>query len=269
MSRIAAQFKRLNDEGRKGFIPFLTAGDPDLETSLAIALSLARQADVIELGVPFSDPMADGPVIQRSSQRAVNNGTSLRDVIKLASKIRNKSEVPVVLFSYYNPLLNFGVDDFCRVGADAGVDGVLLTDVIDDEALDLSDRLAAFDIDLISLVSPTTADARLANICSHARGFLYAVSRNAITGQQETTSGYAADLVQRVRALTDLPVAVGFGISTGQQIADVWEFADAAVVGSAIVSEIERASRPSDAVSMVDSLLERLLPRVAKKGAEN
>ena len=269
MSRIAAGFKQLRDEGRKGFIPFLTAGDPDLETSLSIALRLAERADVIELGVPFSDPMADGPVIQRSSQRAVNNGTSLLDVIRLASQIRDKSDVPVVLFSYYNPVLSFGVADFCRASADAGVDGVLLTDVIDDEALDLSQRLAAFKLDLISLVSPTTGDARLANICNHARGFIYAVSRNGTTGEQETTSSSAANLVQRVRALTDLPVAVGFGISTGEQIAEVWGFADAAVVGSSIVAEIERASMSSDAVSRVDSLLERLLPRVAKKGAEN
>jgi tryptophan synthase alpha chain len=269
MSRIAARFEKLKSEGRKGFIPFLTAGDPELDISLAIALRLAERADVIELGVPFSDPMADGPVIQRSSQRAVDNGTSLKDVIRLASQIRQRSDVPVVLFSYYNPVLSFGLEDFFHAAADAGVDGIILTDVIDEEALTISLELAAFGIDLISLVSPTTTDERLTNICQHARGFIYAVSRNGTTGQQETSSASAATLVKRVRPRTDLPVAVGFGISTREQITDVWEFADAAVVGSAIVAEIERAPNRSDVISRVDSLLEGLLPGVAKTGAEN
>jgi tryptophan synthase alpha chain len=270
MSRIAARFERLKAAGRKGFIPFVTAGDPDLSTSLSIVLKLCvRGAVIIELGVPFSDPMADGPVIQRSSQRAVDNGTTLRDVLSLASQIRKTSDVPLVLFSYFNPILSFGLDNFYRVAAEAGIDGVLLTDVIDEEAAVLSKDLADVGVDLISLVSPTTTDARLQNICSQARGFIYAVSRNGTTGQQAETSSIAEELVRRTRQCTDLPVAVGFGISSRQQIEDVWQYADAAVVGSAIVNEMEKADDPSDAVARVDLFIGQLLPQVAKKGVEN
>ena len=270
MSRIAAQFERLRIENRKGFIPFVTAGDPDLATSLSIVLKLAEKgANIVELGVPFSDPMADGPVIQRSSQRAVENGISLRDVLLLATQIRETSEVPLVLFSYFNPILAYGIDDFCRAAADAGIDGVLLTDVIDDEAAILSHKLGNVGIDLISLVAPTTTDIRLQGICDHARGFVYAVSRNGTTGQQDQTGSAAEVLVARTRRYTDLPVAVGFGISTSQHIADVWKYADAVVVGSAIVAEIEKAEKPSEAIATVELFVDELLPEVAKKGAEN
>jgi tryptophan synthase alpha chain len=268
MSRIAARFARLGNENRKGFIPFVTAGDPDLSTSLSIVLKLAEKgADIVELGVPFGDPMADGPVIQRSSQRAVGKGVSIRDVLQLAAEIRERSAVPLVLFSYFNPVLAFGTSDFCRQAADAGIDGVLLTDVIGDEAQIVSDKLAGVGIDLISLVAPTTTDRRLQDICEHARGFVYAVSRNGTTGQQDQSSASAVDLVERIRKHSDLPVAVGFGISTRRQIADVWKYADAAVVGSAIVAEIEKAEKPSDAVAAVELFVDQLLPEVAKKGA--
>jgi tryptophan synthase alpha chain len=268
MSRIAARFACLRNENRKGFIPFVTAGDPDLSTSLSIVFKLAEKgADIVELGVPFSDPMADGPVIQRSSQRAVEKGVSLRDVLQLAGQIRERSEVPLVLFSYFNPVLAFGMNDFCREAADAGIDGVLITDVIGDEAQIVSDKFAGVGIDLISLVAATTTDRRLRDICEHARGFVYAVSRNGTTGQQDQSSASAQDLVVRVGRYTNLPVAVGFGISTRRQIADVWKYADAAVVGSAIVAEIEKAEKPSDAVAAVELLVDQLLPEVAKKGA--
>lgn len=267
MSRIGQRFKDLRARGRKGFIPFVTAGDPDLATSRVICLRLAeRGADVIELGVPFSDPMADGPTIQRSSQRALEKGVSLTDVLRLAGDIRKQSEVAIVLFSYFNPIMRMGIDKFAVAAKDAGVGGLLLTDVIDDEAAAISTRLAEHDIDLISLVAPTSTDERLEAISTNARGFIYAVSRAGVTGAQTSMSDEAEKLVARTRKFTDLPIAVGFGISTADQIRDVWRFADAAVVGSAIVAEIEK--HPDDAVDAVDSFIRGLLPPVANGRAD-
>lgn len=267
MSRIEERFRRLKENGRKGFVPFVTAGDPDLETSLAICLKLAELgADVIELGVPFSDPMADGPTIQRSSMRALESGVSLRDVLNLAANLRAASDVPLVLFSYYNPVMAMGLQKFGAAGREAGIDGVLLTDVIDNEAAAISRELAKNDIDLISLVAPTTTDGRLEEICGHARGFVYAVSRAGVTGAQESVSDAAEKLVGRTRKFTELPIAVGFGISTAEQIVEVWRLADAAVVGSAIVAEIEK--HQTDAVAAVEAFVSGLLPSFAKAGAE-
>lgn len=267
MSRIEEQFSQLKKQGRKGFVPFVTAGDPDLETSLSICLKLAGLgADVIELGVPFSDPMADGPTIQMSSQRALAKGVTLCDVIELARNFRSASDVPVVLFSYFNPILAMGLEKFAQGASQAGIDGVLLTDVIDAESAAIAQILDEKDIDLISLVAPTTTDARLEEICGRARGFIYAVSRAGITGAQETVSDQAEKLVVRIRKFTGLPIAVGFGISTAEQITDVWRFADAAVVGSAIVAEIEK--HPTGAVAAVEAFVLGILPSVAKAGSE-
>jgi tryptophan synthase alpha chain len=261
MSCISDTFDRLRQNGHKGFIPFVTAGDPDLSATLSIVLRLAELgADVIELGVPFSDPMADGPTIQRSSQWALDRGTTLNGVLELASDIRKQSDVPLVLFSYFNPILRFGIDEFQLKAASAGIDGVLLTDVIDEEAARLSGEFARHGIDLISLIAPTTTDERLRRICEKARGFVYAVSRAGVTGTQVETSREAEILVRRARKLTDLPIAVGFGISTLQQIAHVWKYADAAVVGSAIVGEIEGAATPADALARVEEFVRELLP---------
>jgi len=267
MSRIQETFSQIAQRGRKGFIPFVTAGDPDLDTSLSIILKLAELgADIIELGVPFSDPMADGPTIQRSSERALENGTTLRTVIDLASEFRKRSDVPIVLFSYFNPILRFGLDEFENSASEAGIDGLLLTDVIENEAAAISQRLTAKNIEVISLIAPTTSDERLKAICEHARGFIYAVSRAGVTGARQETSSTAETLVKRARQFTDLPIAVGFGISTAEQIADVWQFADASVVGSAIVSEIEKAQDP---VASVDRFIRQLLPQFAKTVGEN
>lgn len=270
MSRISQRFAELNAGGKKGFIPFITAGDPDLGTSLSIALKLAELgADVIELGVPFSDPMADGPTIQRSSQRALERGTKLNDVLDLAAAFRRQSDVPLVLFSYFNPILSFGLDAFREKAAQCGIDGVLFTDVIEDEAAELSRRFATSGIDVISLIAPTTMDERLASICKNASGFIYAVSRAGVTGAQQNVSSAAESLVTRARRFTALPIAVGFGISTAEQVSEVWRFADAAVVGSAIVSVIERSDGPGNAVAEVERFVRTLLPQVAKTGVEN
>lgn len=267
MSNIAKTFNELRSSGRKGFIPFVTAGDPDLPTSLSIILKLAELgADVIELGVPFSDPMADGPTIQRSSQRSLDGGTTLQDVLDLVKNFRSRSTVPLVLFSYLNPVLRFGVERFGQEVQKAGIDGVLFTDVIEDEAAALSKSFAEYEIDLISLIAPTTTDERLGTICATARGFIYAVSRAGVTGAQASTSDAAEALVDRSRKFTDLPIAVGFGISTSEQISDVWRYADAAVVGSAIVAAIEK--QPQNAVAAVDSFVRTLLPPFANGGLE-
>lgn len=259
MSAFESTFAHLRTDGRKGFIPFVTAGDPDLETSLAIILKLAELGStVIELGVPFSDPMADGPVIQRSSQRSLDRGTTLVDVLELAAEFRKRSDVPVVLFSYFNPIMRFGIENFANAAAASGIDGVLFTDVIEDEAEKIAGILAARDIDLIPLIAPTTTDERLPKICANARGFVYVVSRAGVTGARDEASTDAEALVARARRHTNLPVAVGFGISTREQIADVTRYADAAVVGSAIVAEIERATSPRDAVGRVTNFVGRL-----------
>jgi tryptophan synthase alpha chain len=270
MSDLQKSLETFAYKGRKGFIPFVTAGDPDLATSLSIILKLAELgAYVIELGVPFSDPMADGPTIQRSSQRALDNGTTLQDVIDMAAEFRRRSDVPIVLFSYLNPLLRYGIDRFADAAATAGIGGVLFTDVIEDEAAEISKRLADKNIDLISLIAPTTTDARLRTICENARGFVYAVSRAGVTGAKDSMTSDAERLVTRARKFTDLPIAVGFGISTREQVADVWRYADAAVVGSAIVAEIERAADPDAAVENVERFVRGLLPKFAKTGLEN
>lgn len=260
MNRIAKSFHDLKREGKKGVVPFITAGDPDLETSLGIVFKLADSgADVIELGVPFSDPMADGPTIQRSSQRALENGVNLTAILDLVKEFRERSEVPIVLFSYLNPLWRFGLDKLAHEGAEAGIDGILVTDIVGQEAEEISKIFSRKGIDLISLVAPTTTDERLKTIASSASGFIYAVSRAGVTGARAEASSDAESLVARVRRYTDLPVAVGFGISTREQIEDVWRYADAAVVGSAIVAEIERSSG-NDVVPDLHRFLAKLLP---------
>ena len=270
MSRIASKFTELHSAGHKGFIPFVSTGDPDLETSLDIVMALAELgADIIELGVPFSDPMADGPTIQASSMRALANGVRLEDVIEMSRRIRERTEVPIVLFSYLNPLYQYGIERLAKDAAAVGIDGVLVTDAVDEEAAEIGAALRSNGLDLISLIAPTTSDDRLAMIAANASGFLYAVSRAGVTGARSDTSSTAEELVRRVRNVTDLPVAVGFGISTRQQIEEVWEYADAAVVGSAIVAEIARAIPHGNVTERVRAFVGSLLPEVANAGTEN
>lgn len=241
MNRIEAKFAELRRAGQKAFVPFITAGDPDLETTLRLVIELERSgADLIELGVPFSDPMADGPVIQRASERALERGVSARDCIALVRRVREESEVPILLFSYFNPLLALGLEELPDRLRAAGVDGVLVTDLAPEEAAHFIESMRAADIATVFLVAPTSTDERINLVTRVSTGFVYAVSRAGVTGARQSLSEAAAELVQRVKRFTDLPVAVGFGISTPNQVNEVWQTADAAVVGSRIVAEIER-----------------------------
>jgi tryptophan synthase alpha chain len=264
-SRIETTFARLKSAGRRGFIPFVTAGDPSIEISQQIVDRLVTAgADIIELGVPFSDPMADGPTIQRSSQRALQSETKLADVLSMARRFTHQSEVPIVLFSYLNPLLAYGIGDLIADSADAGISGILITDAVDDEAEQFRTRFYEAGINLISLVAPTTSDERLSRICGRSSGFIYAVSRAGVTGAQSEVSRSAEELVLRCRKYTDLPIAVGFGISTREQVSEVWRYADAAIVGSAIVSQIERNLSSPSIVETVGDYVAGLVPPFAK-----
>lgn len=261
MSRIGDAFKKLDGTGRRGFIPFITAGDPDLRTTRALIVELARAgATLIELGVPFSDPVADGPVIQRASERALSHGVGLADVLEILADARRETDVPVILFSYFNPLLQFGVERLAEESARAGVDGILATDLVPEESAEFNAVLARHGLDQIFLVAPTTTDARLRLVAERASGFVYAVSRAGVTGARTDLSTEAARLVERVRVVTDLPVAVGFGISKPEHVAEVWGYADAAVVGSALVAEIERRAGGPDLVARVGEFARALLP---------
>ena len=256
MGRIAASFTNLKHEGKKGFIPFITAGDPDLATTEKLLVTLAQSgATLIELGVPFSDPMADGPVIQRASERALKNNFGVGEILDVVARAREQIDVPVILFSYYNPLLQFGLRRLAAAAKDAGVDGVLVTDLSPEEAGDFEEQLHARELDMIFLVAPTSTDERLKLIAERASGFIYAVSRAGVTGTRETVSFEAEKLVKRLRKFSELPVAVGFGISTAEQVADVHRYADAVVVGSAIVAEMERLGDSPDLVERIGKFL--------------
>jgi tryptophan synthase alpha chain len=261
MSRIRDIFAELRRSGRGGFIPFITAGDPDLETSGLLLIELAAAgADIIELGVPFSDPVADGEVIQRASERALRNGVTLREILACLARARERIDVPVVLFSYFNPLLQFGIDRLANEAKQAGIDAVLITDLIPEEAQSWAEALYQRGLDPIFLAAPTTSDKRLARIARQARGFIYAVSRAGVTGARDEMTRDAETLVQRVRSVSDLPVAVGFGVSTAEQVRKIWRFADAAVVGSAIVREIEKLTGSPNLVSRIGEFARSLLP---------
>lgn len=254
MSRIRKTFVELKRSRRGGFIPFITAGDPDLATTELLLIELAKAgADVIELGVPFSDPVADGEVIQRASERALRKGVALSDALKCVSNVKEHIGVPIVLFSYLNPLLKFGRDRLAQEAKRAGIDAVLVTDLISEEAEPWIEAFHDHEIDLIFLVAPTTSDKRLTRIAEQASGFIYAVSRAGVTGARNELPRDAEPLVKRVRAVSDLPIAVGFGISTAEQVRQVWRFADAAVIGSAIVSQIEKLA---DSPELVDRIAE-------------
>jgi tryptophan synthase alpha chain len=274
MSRIAETFAALKRDGRRGFIPFITAGDPDLETTQQLIVELARAgATLIELGVPFTDPMADGPVIQRASERALRHSFGLAEIFDVVAEARKQTDVPIILFSYFNPLLQFCAQKradgtsalpafrfeiLAQLARKAGVDGILVTDLVPEEAGEFASALRANDLDMIFLVAPTSTDERLQMVAERASGFIYAVSRAGVTGARDEMSMEAERLVHRLRKFSALPVAVGFGISSREQVRDVSRYADAVVVGSAIVSEIEKMQNSGDVVSQIGEFVREL-----------
>ena len=241
-TRISQRFAELRASGELGIVAYITAGDPSLDATLKFVLALAEAgADVIELGVPFSDPLADGPTIQRASERALKAGTTLAGVLGLVRRIRQSSQVPLVLFSYYNPILQMGLEKFASAAATAGADGVLTTDLTPEESEEYRRILAGHNLDTIYLGAPTSTDERLARIAACSSGFLNLISRTGVTGAKDALPDDLPVLLRRARSATKLPIAVGFGISLPGHVSVLGGLADAAVVGSALVSEIEKA----------------------------
>jgi|SRR5882724_3890692 len=249
-TRISRRFSELREQGELGLVAYITAGDPSLDATLQFVLALAEAGtDVIELGVPFSDPLADGPTIQRASERALKAGTTLQGVVDLVRRIRQSSQVPLVLFSYYNPILQMGIEKFAAAAAEAGADGILATDLTPEESTEYRQILHAHHLDTIFLAAPTSDDERLTKIAAVSSGFLYLISRTGVTGAKDSLTEDLPALLRRVRNSTNLPIAVGFGISQPGHVSVLGGLADAAVVGSALVSEIANAKSVADAVT--------------------
>ena len=266
LGRISRKFRALADAGELGLIAYITAGDPSLDASAKIVLAAAEAgADIIELGVPFSDPVADGPVIQRASERALRNGATLAGVLELVRNLRAHTDVPLVLFSYFNPILQMGLRKFAESAASAGADGILATDLTPEEADEYRTVMQAHGLDTIFLAAPTSTDQRLERIANASTGFLYLVSRTGVTGAREALPEGLPQLVRRIRNLTTLPIAVGFGISLPSHVSVLGGIADAAVVGSALMAEVEGAASVDAAVAAVATRV-RALKNAARAG---
>lgn len=274
MSRLTTAFERLRaDSGPArapglgpglgpGLVAYVTAGDPDLPTSRDILLALARGgADVIEVGVPFSDPIADGPVIQQASERALAAGSSLRAALELVRDVRREIQTPIVLFTYVNPVARMGTDAFVRLAADVGVDGVLMLDLPIEESDAMHAALDGAGLDQIFLISPTTTEARLQKAAALGRGFLYAISRLGVTGARDAVAGTARPVVDGIRRVTSMPVALGFGLSRPEHVRETCMYADAAVVGSALVQVIAEAA-PGQAAAEAERFVSWLKGRI-------
>ena len=265
-SRITRRFEELRRRGELGLIAFLTAGDPSLEATERFVLALAEAgADLAELGVPFSDPVADGPTIQRSSERALRAGTTLANALELVRRLRRKTEIPLVIFSYFNPVLQMGLEKFASGAAKAGADGVLLTDLTLEEGSDYRTILRGKGLDTIFLVAPTSTNDRLKRIAEASSGFVYLISRTGVTGAREALPEDLPALIRRTRAVTSLPLAVGFGISLPGHVSILGGLADAAVVGSALVTEIEKAPSIELAAEAIAARV-RSLKQAASRG---
>ena len=265
--RIEQRFAELAAKQELGLVAYLTAGDPTLAASEKIILAAAEAgADVIELGVPFSDPVADGPTIQRASERALRGGTTLAGVVELAQRLRARTAVPLVLFSYFNPILQRGLEKFAVTAAQAGIDGVLATDMTPEESAEYRGAMQAKGLDTIFLGAPTSTDTRLKRVAACSSGFVYLISRTGVTGTRDALPEELPALVRRVRGFTPLPVAVGFGISQPAHVASLAGIADAAVVGSALVAEVEKASGPGGATEAAASSVAQLI-RALKSAA--
>jgi tryptophan synthase alpha chain len=241
MTRIGRMFDGLKRDGRKGLIAYITAGDPAPDRTPALVEALVRGgADLIELGVPFSDPIADGPVIQRAGERALKAGTSLKTVLSIAARIRERSQIPLLLFTYLNPVIRYGLERLARDAAAAGIDGCLLTDASVEEASDYVAAMHRHGLDTVFLAAPTSTERRLKLVAQYSTGFVYLVSRTGVTGERDSLSDAVGPLIRAVRAVTDLPLAVGFGISKPEHVAELGRQVEAVVVGSALVRLIER-----------------------------
>jgi tryptophan synthase alpha chain len=264
--RISRRFRALAEAGELGLVAYITAGDPSLAASEKIVLAAAEAgADVIELGVPFSDPVADGPTIQRASERALRGGATLAGVIDLVRRVRTASDVPLILFSYFNPILQMGVEKFADAASAAGADGVLATDLTPEEAGEYRKALQVRGLDTIFLAAPTSTDQRLEMIAGCSSGFLYLISRTGVTGERDSMPEDLPALARRVRRATKLPLAVGFGISLPEHVSVLGGIADAAVVGSALMAEIEKSATVDAAVAAVAARV-RVLKQAARAG---
>jgi tryptophan synthase alpha chain len=237
---LAASFRQLQERGEKGLVIYLTAGDPSLDATGDLLVAIEQGgADMIELGIPFSDPLADGPVIQRASERALRGGATLRKVLEYLPRWRERLTAPLVLFTYFNPVLQYGLEAFARDASRAGADGVLIVDLTPEEAGEYIGVMRSHGLDTVFLASPTSSEERLRRVAAASTGFLYLVSRTGVTGERQQLSAAVRPLVDRARQFSELPLAVGFGISTPEQVREVQSLADAAVVGSAVVHAIE------------------------------
>jgi len=266
MTRISERFQQLKQRQELGLVAYITAGDPDLRATAEFIPALEEAGvDVLELGVPFSDPLADGPVIQRASQRALASGTTLAGVLDTAAEARRRSQLPLLLFGYLNPILRYGFDRFAADARRAGIDGVLITDLSIEEADAYLGRMRQAELDTVFLAAPTSTEARLRRICEASRGFVYAVSRTGVTGAQQALSGQLLPLLQRLRAASSLPVAAGFGISRPEHIRELRGHADAAVVGSALVRVVEE-HRSAERLAALASELKQAGRREAVQG---
>src|ERR1700730_15732227 len=265
-TRIAQRFAELRASGELGIIAYITAGDPSLDATYRFVLALAEAgADAIELGIPFSDPLADGPTIQRASERALKAGTTLAGVLDLVGRIRQSSQVPLILFGYYNPIFQMGVEKFAAAASAAGADGVLVTDLTPEESVDYRRILTAHRLDTVFLGAPTSTDERLRTIAASTSGFLYLISRTGVTGAKDSVTGELPALLRRARAITNLPIAVGFGISLPGHVSVLGGLADGAVIGSALVSEIENAKSVDAAATALAARI-RSLKQAASRG---
>lgn len=250
--RIEEKFRELRSRESKAFIPFIVAGDPDLETTIRIIPELERAGShVIELGIPFSDPVADGPTIQRASSRALKHNYRLSDYLEAVQTLRRETEIPLLLFSYFNPIYQYGLESLARDARAAGIDGILVTDMTPEESGQYCECMEQNELDCVFLAAPTSSEERIASIAGCSRGFVYVVSRSGVTGAQQHLSSEIGPTVECVRRHTELPVAVGFGISRPEQVRAIWEISDGAVVGSAIVSVMEKESNPQGIPSKV------------------
>lgn len=259
MSRIAAKFRKLKKEGRKALIPFITAGDPTLAVTEKLIFTLEEAgADIIELGVPFSDPMADGPVIQAASERALKHKITLEDIFKLVTRVRKKSEVPLLLMGYYNPLFVMGHDVFAKKASAAGVDAVLIVDLPPEEARPLRQDLRKNKINLVHLLAPTSDESRIQKAAKSGSGFLYYVSLTGVTGATLTISTEIKDQIDRIRKNSSLPIAVGFGVSNSQHVQKLAPYADGVVVGSALVKIIASLGKSPSVYKNVGRFIQSL-----------